>query len=270
MIVDSGDLDAGGASISTASASGDVVWHRGAVGADEISAQALRDNGLGRDGQRSGQGIAAAKRIGPQPKRIRSRFWLIWVMAVSWTILLDGLVSNAADLKCRERGQRLCRRLASSGSFVQEHRGELIADGLGVRAAVGQQSCRRAVQPRCDRCEEDVLGARRSCALEPLRRNAFASSSSRLVCGATPRLAVRPRRRAPEPFHARSAPDFVRVTPSSASARPASSARLCEQAEDEVLGAQVVVAVPRAAVAAARNTSSRPFRPDGSSPPQVG
>ena len=63
MVVDGGDLDAGG-SLTHRAANGDVVQHRGAVAADEISAQALPDNVWGETVSDS-VGIAAAKRIDP-------------------------------------------------------------------------------------------------------------------------------------------------------------------------------------------------------------
>ena len=126
------------------------------------------------------------------------------------------------------------------GRFVQEHRGELIADGLGVGAAVGEQRCCGAVQPWCDRSEEDVLGA---CAVVPeALRERLGQLEQPLALRRDTERSVRPRRAAAEPVdqgclggfggHAelgeRAAGELV---------------GLGEEPEDEMLRAQVVMTV---------------------------
>ena len=126
------------------------------------------------------------------------------------------------------------------GRFVQEHRGELIADRFGVGAAVGQQRGRRAVEAGGDRGEEDVLGAS-AVVPEPLRER-FRQLEQSLGLRRDTQAAVRPRRGAPEPFdEVRS--DFVGGDAELGERAAGELVGLCEQAEDEVLGTQVMMAV---------------------------
>jgi hypothetical protein len=255
MIVDGGDLDAGD-SLTHWAASGDVVKHRGAVGADEIPAQALPDNVWGETVS-DPVGIAAAERIDPAEEdqlEVLGGLGHGRVIARSF----EGLVSNAADLKRRE-WPAFVQAVGKLGRLVQEHRGELIADRFGAGAAVGQQRGRGAVEAGRDRSEQDVLGAG-AVVPEPLRERLRKLEQS-LGLRRDTEAAVLPRRGAPEPFNNLRS-DFAGGDAELGERAAGELVGLCKQAEDEVLGTQVMMAVlARRCRRREEHRRSRPLEP---------
>lgn len=226
-VIEGGDLDPGEL-FAVLTAGDDVVKIGFAVRGDGVAAQALPDDVLGEP---IGDPVGARRpnRTGSArgSDRCASR-------PAAWR-----LASEPADLKGGE-WPALLEPVREFGRFVQEHRGELIADGLGVGAAVGEQRCCGAVQPWCDRSEENVLGA---CAVVPeALRERLGQLEQPLALRCDTKRSVRPRRAAAEPV------DQARLGGFGGHAELGERAAgelvgLGEESEDEMLRAQVVMTV---------------------------
>ena len=154
-----------------------------------------------------------------QPKRIRSRFWCGLGHGVFFAI------SRRVSFECRgSEGSRVASvcaggwraRALRAGASRRADRGP-----LRRRAAVGQQRGRGAVEAGCDRGEKDVLGAS-AVVPEPFRER-FRQLEQSLGLRRDAEAAVRPCRRGARAGRRGPLGLLSGVTPSSASARPASS-----------------------------------------------